>query len=134
MTMNDFLNQIMENTNKLKCNIDKKQYEIILYLRGRHYSIRSISIDPFNNKWNIIVLPYYLEVTDNTLHNKTVDDIHYLNARKNVLNGINDPVQFVLVDGGPITNYIPIGTLDVRDQIIQNAKIQDSKRIIYYFK
>ena len=132
--MNDFLGQIIENTNKLQFNIDRKQYDVILYLRGRHYSIRSITIDPFHNNWNVIVLPWYIELQDDSFKGKTVDDIHYLNARKNVMNGINDDVQFVLVDGGPNTNYIPIGTLDVKKQTIQEAKIQDNKRIIYYFK
>lgn len=136
MKMNDFLNQIMESTNKAQFNIDKKKSNVILFLRGRHYGVRSIVIDPFTDKWNVVVYPVYFELGN--FASKTVDDILYLNARKSLMSGMDKDINFVLIDDGNTNNYIPVGTLDPKMQVIQYAKLQgagtEKQNIVYYFK
>ena len=136
MKMNDFLNQIMESTNKAQFNIDKKKSNVILFLRGRHYAVRSIVIDPFKNCYNVILIPN-AGISFSKDKFITIDHIYYLNARKSLMTAAENDINFVLIDGNDST-YIPVGTIDIKEQTIAKVKAQGTGtldvNVIYYFK
>lgn len=135
MKMKDFLSQMGEYTRKLQLNKDKKEYVVLLHIRSHIYAIKSIVMDPFNNTYDIILIPYTSDFNRSNFIN--VDRIHYLNARKSLMIGMENDIKFVLVDGND-TEYIPVGTIDFKEQKIHHATIQGKGTpelsILYQFK
>lgn len=135
MKMKDLLSQMGEQSRKLQLNNDKTEYAVLLHIRGKIYAIRNIAIDPFNDTYNIILVPYVSEFSRNNF--TSFDRIYYLNARKSLLTGMENSIKLVLVDGDD-ANYIPVGTIDLKEQTIHHASLQgegtNELGILYQFK
>lgn len=135
MKMKDFLGKIFELTEKMPRPVDKTS-AVLLHIRGRIYAIRNFALDPFNDTYNIILVPN-AGLTFNKSKFTSVDHVYYLNARKSLLIGMDNPIKLVLVDGNE-TNFIPVGTIDLEDQTMTEARLQGAgtldTNILYIFK
>ena len=136
MKMKEFLGKIVDLTERSQPNADKKSNAVLLHIQGRIYAIRNFALDPFNDTYNIILVPN-AGITFNKSKFTTVDHVYYLNARKSLLIGMDNPIKLVLVDGNE-DNFIPIGTIDLKEQTLTEVRPLGTgtldTNMLYYFK